>query len=67
MELSQVDLYDPDSFVEALLPEMFQVLRREAPVFGHPHLAFGIGEHYCLGATVEMDSGDRSVDNGRMK
>jgi len=35
MELSEVDLYDPDSFVEAVPREMFAVLRREAPVFWH--------------------------------
>ena len=35
MDLSEVDLYNPDSFVEAIPREMFEVLRREAPVFWH--------------------------------
>jgi cytochrome P450 len=36
MELSDVDLADPDNFVEAVPHEMFAVLRREAPVYPHP-------------------------------
>ena len=35
MELSEVDIYDPDNFVEAVPHEMFATLRREAPVFKH--------------------------------
>jgi cholest-4-en-3-one 26-monooxygenase len=35
MELSEVDIYDPDNFVEAVPHEMFATLRREAPVFRH--------------------------------
>jgi len=35
MELSEVALHDPDSFVEAMPREMFALLRREAPVFWH--------------------------------
>ena len=35
MQLTDVDLWNPDSFVEAIPREMFAVLRREAPVFWH--------------------------------
>ena len=37
MELADVDLYDPDSFVDGVPHEMFATLRREAPVYPHPH------------------------------
>jgi len=36
VELSEVDLYDPDNFVEGVPHEMFATLRREAPVYKHP-------------------------------
>ena len=36
MELAEVDLYDPDSYVEGVPHEMFATLRREAPVHRHP-------------------------------
>ncbi len=35
MKLSDVDLYDPDTYVEGVPHEMFSLLRREAPVFRH--------------------------------
>jgi cytochrome P450 len=35
MQLADVDLYDPDSFVDAVPHEMFATLRREAPVYWH--------------------------------
>jgi cholest-4-en-3-one 26-monooxygenase len=35
MELSEVDIYDPDNFVDDVPHEMFATLRREAPVFRH--------------------------------
>ncbi|OWY62075.1 cytochrome, partial [cyanobacterium TDX16] len=35
MQLSDVDLYDPDIYVEGVPHEMFATLRREAPVFRH--------------------------------
>ena len=35
MELSEVDIYDPDNFVDAVPHEMFATLRREAPVYRH--------------------------------
>ena len=36
VNLSDIDLYDPDSYVDAVPHEMFATLRREAPVFWHP-------------------------------
>jgi cytochrome P450 len=36
VELSDVDLSNPDNFVEGVPHEMFTVLRREAPVYAHP-------------------------------
>jgi cholest-4-en-3-one 26-monooxygenase len=36
MELTDVDVYDPENFVAAVPHEMFATLRREAPVFAHP-------------------------------
>ena len=35
MQLDDIDLYDPDSYVDAVPHEMFATLRREAPVFWH--------------------------------
>ncbi len=35
MQLEDIDLYDPDSYVDAVPHEMFATLRREAPVFWH--------------------------------
>ena len=36
MQLSEVDIYDPDNFVDGVPHEMFATLRREAPVYLHP-------------------------------
>jgi cholest-4-en-3-one 26-monooxygenase len=36
MQLSDVKLTDPDVFVPGVPPEMFRLLRREAPVYWHP-------------------------------
>src|SRR3954447_17456902 len=36
MDLSEVDVYDADNFVDAVPHEMFATLRREAPVYRHP-------------------------------
>src|SRR4051794_15386448 len=36
MQLADVDLYDPESFVNGVPHEMFSLLRREAPVYKHP-------------------------------
>jgi cytochrome P450 len=36
MELAEVDLYDPGSYVDGVPHEMFATLRREAPVYAHP-------------------------------
>jgi cholest-4-en-3-one 26-monooxygenase len=35
VQLSDVDLYDPDIYVQGVPHEMFETLRREAPVFQH--------------------------------
>ena len=35
MQLEDIDLYDPDSYVDAVPHEMFATLRREAPVYWH--------------------------------
>ena len=37
VQLSDVDLYDPDNYVEGVPHEMFALLRREAPVYKHPN------------------------------
>ncbi|MBA2281351.1 MAG: cytochrome P450 [Actinomycetota bacterium] len=37
MELSEVDVYNADNFVAGVPHDMFETLRREAPVFEHPH------------------------------
>jgi cholest-4-en-3-one 26-monooxygenase len=36
VQLSDVDLYSPDSFVDAVPHEMLATLRKEAPVYAHP-------------------------------
>ena len=36
MQLADVDVYDPDSFVDGVPHEMFATLRRDAPVYRHP-------------------------------
>jgi cholest-4-en-3-one 26-monooxygenase len=36
MQLSEVDVYNPDNFVDGVPHEMFATLRREAPVYFHP-------------------------------
>ncbi|MEY2460520.1 MAG: hypothetical protein QOG30_2350, partial [Acidimicrobiaceae bacterium] len=36
MQLSEVDIYDPENFVDSVPHEMFATLRREAPVYLHP-------------------------------
>ena len=35
MQLEDIDLYDPDSYVDGVPHEMFATLRREAPVYWH--------------------------------
>lgn len=37
MDLGDVDLYDPDTFVPGVPHEYFALLRREAPVYRHPY------------------------------
>jgi cholest-4-en-3-one 26-monooxygenase len=36
VQLADVDLYDPDSFVAGVPHEMFETLRHQAPVYPHP-------------------------------
>jgi cholest-4-en-3-one 26-monooxygenase len=43
MQLSDVDLVNPDSYVERVPFEMFEVLRREAPIYWHPEHDGGPG------------------------
>jgi cholest-4-en-3-one 26-monooxygenase len=67
MELSEVDVYDPDNFVEDVPHEMFATLRREAPVYRHPHPAGGhfwcVTRHADL-VTVNRDAGTFSSWRG---
>ncbi|HVX17762.1 MAG TPA: cytochrome P450 [Acidimicrobiales bacterium] len=37
MQLTDIDIYDPDAFVDGVPHEQFALLRREAPVYWHPH------------------------------
>jgi cholest-4-en-3-one 26-monooxygenase len=37
VELADVDIYDPDNYVAGVPHEMFTTLRRDAPVYRHPH------------------------------
>jgi cholest-4-en-3-one 26-monooxygenase len=59
VQLADVNLYDPDSFVGAVPHEMFATLRREAPVYWHPRPDGGgfwcITRHEDL-VTVNRDS-----------
>jgi cytochrome P450 len=43
VELADIDLYDPDTFVPGVPHEAFALLRREAPVFKH---AYPYGGHF---------------------
>lgn len=60
MQLEDVDLYDPDSYVAAVPHEMFATLRREAPVFWHEQPDgdgfWCVTRHADLG-TVNRDAG----------
>jgi cholest-4-en-3-one 26-monooxygenase len=46
MDLTEVDIYNADNYVEGVPHEMFATLRREAPVYWHPHPAGG--GFWCL-------------------
>jgi cholest-4-en-3-one 26-monooxygenase len=46
VQLGDVDLYDPDTFVPGVPHEYFALLRREAPVFQHPY-PYG-GHFWCV-------------------
>ena len=37
MSLANIDIYDPDNYVEDVPLEDFKVLRDQAPIFWHPH------------------------------
>jgi cholest-4-en-3-one 26-monooxygenase len=41
VKLSDVDIYDPDNYVDGVPHEMFATLRRESPVHRHDHPAGG--------------------------
>lgn len=41
MDLDHIDLFDADQYVEGIPHEKFAFLRREAPIFWHPHPAGG--------------------------
>ena len=42
MQLKDVDLVDRDNYVKGVPHEMFEVLRREAPVYWHEEPGLGI-------------------------
>lgn len=46
MELADIDLYSPDTFVPGVPHEQFELLRREAPVFKHRYPPGGPREHF---------------------
>lgn len=46
MDISDVDIYDPDSYTDGPPHEMFATLRREAPVYWHPQP--GAGGFWCV-------------------
>jgi cholest-4-en-3-one 26-monooxygenase len=46
VELADIDLYSPDTFVPGVPHEIFALLRREAPVFKHPYPEGGPYPHF---------------------
>jgi cholest-4-en-3-one 26-monooxygenase len=59
VDLSEVDLYDPDNFVAGVPHEMFATLRREAPVFRHPHPG---GTHFwCITRHADLVAVNRDA------
>jgi cholest-4-en-3-one 26-monooxygenase len=58
--LADVDLVDPDTFLEGVPHHYFKLLRREAPVYRHPEPAgpgFWVVSKYDDVVTVSMDQG----------
>ena len=37
MKLDEIDVYDPDTYVDSVPHEQFRLLREQAPVFWHAH------------------------------
>ncbi len=68
MELADIDIYDPDNFVAAVPHEMFTTLRREAPVYRHPHpdgsFFWAVTRHEDI-VTVNRDAKTFSSSKGR--
>jgi cholest-4-en-3-one 26-monooxygenase len=58
VELSDVDLVDPDNFVEGVPHEMFAVLRREAPVYAHPD---PYGTFWCVTRHADLVEMNRNA------
>jgi cholest-4-en-3-one 26-monooxygenase len=57
LQLAEVDLYDPGSYVEGVPHEMFATLRREAPVYRHPKPD---GDHFwCVTKHADLVSVNR--------
>jgi cholest-4-en-3-one 26-monooxygenase len=59
MELSDVDVYDPENFVADVPHEMFATLRREAPVYRHPHPAGG--HFWCITRHADLVAVNRDA------
>lgn len=58
MQLSDVDLNDPDNFVPGVPHEMFEVLRREAPVYAHPD---PWGHYWCITRHADLVEMNRNA------
>ena len=48
MELHEIDLGNPDNFVQGVPHEWFAHLRREAPVFWHPDPDGHADGYWCV-------------------
>lgn len=59
MQLDDVDVYNPDSFVGSVPHDMFAVLRREAPIYRHPKPN---GDHFwCVTRHADLISVNRDA------
>lgn len=67
MQAENIDIYNPDHYVEAVPHEQFQWLRRNAPVFWHPHPEGGgywvVSRHADV-LTVARDAKTYSAQQG---